>query len=1257
MKIKLYKLLSLILVIASLVSSFAVFTFAEDDEVEDTDSSTTVIYNRGFSEGWDYDNGFSKINIGSSGHTVSIDKEELQNGTYNYFMRMETALMAEGYLELQFNASDVAKEDQFGTVVEMRLKADDYAYNYGQILALQNPKYTFYQNLLYVEGDKIIFNQKSEPVVIGTLSDEWINVAIGFDWTTDVRTMTVYYGDFDEATHTYSESHTYVTPYVDATEKGILRARFYIPTCTTPDRTGMSICIDDLKLYNGSAKPIPINENDPGNKINILAEKVITILESASNKTSEQILKEALCMKVGVNHALVRDERKPITDGTYGAPVIIDGTVRVPFDILLNYIGYPYYVHPDNASYDITTGTSATYLTVGRDSATVDGKRVELSCAPGYVEVSEDIRYLTIGLDDIEALFPGWLVAYDDMGLIVIYEDATPDDDSDNADIITRDKDLEDMLSLMKKFIFDVDMVEKKAEYIDAGKKIYEDIKKNTLVKKGDSASSFNHPYIIANQSTFDTLKGHYSGNDATLKGYIQSIINEAELIYNDVAETNNGGYVKIKNDKLPLDPLGDYSVIGGRLETLTGFSEKLIPLAFAYQMTGNKNFALLAYDYMSTLGEWEHWGPAYMIDCAEATLHFALAYDWLYNGFVSLELDVDAIAEILYEKGVRQGYVASQGLPCEYDRVFGDLSDYTKMNDYWNAVGSAGMIIGSMALMDKEEYLEAAYYIVGNNLANLCLRGLDVYAPDGAYVESATNWNAGTNSLFYLIMALDTAAGSTYGYENTWGLDKTCYYAIHIESSDGFVWNYNDGGFDGATNGELATMETGIFNYVGKIFSDPTLISVRQKQIASGKKPVTVFDLFFYPYEGVEEAEELPLSYHMTGLEAFIHRSDWSDGALYTGIMGGPNNSNYGQIDSSNFIYHNNGVAWFIDLGSEHYGAYQYYGTERYKYYRANAEGQNVIYMPNESALYPYGQSEEGSGKIMTKFENEYGTYAVLDNTSAFSDIVASARRGILIKNDDKTVVIQDEINFSGVRDARWVAHTDKDVMLSQDGKTAYLKHVDDDGKSLWVRVTLVSPVDFYQFKLEYASEYKLESTYGPKDSANKGGAPEYSRSGIKKLVVEADDTTNFFISIVIEVVEGTESTEPVGYEFADMHLWTLTGDEDVGQSGSEEKRDVPRKSDIRTYTNKIKSLFDEEIAFTEELNTLYSALTLINYTFKAFPPESSDELANAYMDYLDYCDAYEEYYEYVNANVDTLTSIASLLNGLYEAPADDAE
>ncbi len=1275
MKNKLNKIISSLLILAFLISMMTVFAFASEDSAT-TDTEISLLLNRSFDEGWNFDNGLSDA---SKGNNFRIDFEEDSEYNYNYFFRIETNDSQNAFAEFNFGV-DAARGG--ATVLEMDIKLDDYA-SIGNILQAKTDVKEKVYSLLDIRNNALY---AFSSTLITSLDNTWFHIAMIFDWDND-GACTIEYTDKSTG-EKISKSLSYGAVSGD---QGFKYFRFGVPGIegapagvTLGDRIGMSYCLDNIQVYNSTEAKVAsyISPKEYGSKVNLAQEKPVDIQTGSGNKSDAQLLAEALCMKVGVNYALIRDEKQPIftdseTSEIYGAPVFKDDQVMIPLQLLLDYIDFPYYLHPDNASFDITTGTSVTYITVGRDNAKVDTTRVDLTVAPSYVANGDSKPYLAIALADVETLFPGWLVSFDDMGLIVIYEDTTPDNKDDNTEIVDRKTNLGMMLDLMKKFIFEtVDMAKPEDTYIATGKQVYEDAKANT--------NNFDHPYIYVDQSTFDKIKTTYDeGIDERLSEQVTSLVNSANAEMNKYANMNGNNFVSLAFD--PVNPYKDglnpdpsnpsdttiadttdgYDPDGGRLNIIGTYTAFLPKIAFAYQVTGAKKYVDFAYYWMAELVQWEHWGPGHFLNAAEATASFAVAYDWLYDAFKQYGYDTDLLAKGIFELGVHDGYVSSTGKMCEHPRNLGDGSIYNTAKSNWNAVCTAGMVIGSLAILDyvdeegRATYLSETTYLMGNNMISLATYGLDEYAPDGSYIESASYWAYGTNFFFRLVMALDSATGKDYGFMDTWGIDKTCYYACQIVSSDGKMWNYHDGGGDGVTTGSLGTVDSSSFAFVGKYLNDPALIALRQEHLERKYASVSLYDVLFYPFDDDENADvdvDLPLDYYMQGIEGFVSRDSWDKGAMYTGLMGGANNCNHGQIDSGNFIYHNKGIVWFMDLGSEDYNTYGYFGSQRHKYYRANSEGQNVILTSSDQKNIMYGQHSGGAGVITNTFTNEHGSYAWLDNSSAYLDTVYFARRGILVTNDRQTVVIQDQISVVKVQTYHWVAHTAAEIDISEDGKTAYLTQKDADGKEYTLRASLVSERRDLVFEERSVTEdFLLDATASPDYSSTYGGVAEYSREGIKRLVVTCDQTSIFDIAVVIELVDGIDSEMPVGYDWADMYTWEPSAPKDPGDV--QEIREIAIRSDISNGNQMATTIFKRNDAFTSaNMDRLYKELATVAYAFKTFNPYDDPTLVDSYLTHEEHVEKYEEYTAFMTKVFENTKRLGETLVGFNFNISDDA-
>ena len=1279
MKNTIRKILSSLLILSFLVSAMAVFSFAESTTPtpKADDGRLQVFVNRGFEDGWEFSNGMSSVAVNGNQITIDYEEDELYN--FNYFARFTAT--SNNLTTARFDLNEYTiypAVDAETFLAEFSIKADDVA-TLGSIVSATSAASATEFRLVYVDanGDVILFSKENyedhdddstnDPNInIGKLGNEWINFGFIFDCS-EVGKMKaeVHWGTGDG----YQHSQKVEFLYSKTEDGGLQYLNFIIPKLASRPVTdsdgsltdGMSWCLDNLKIYYGVKSFQDIPETTIGTRVDTYEPKTVDIKKNATELTRSQVIANALAMKLGVDSALIRNKKyslsnnstSPEYSGNYGTPVMdANGNIMVSLELILDYIGLRFEPHQDGKSFDITTGTSTTSIQVDNSFALVNGVRTMLSTAPRVISGEGGNPYIAIALADVEVIFPGLLSLYDDTGLVFIYEDSTPENLDDNDPILTKEADLATMVDIMKKFVYNTsDLPSVNDSYVATGESVYEQAKVET--------ENFTHPYLLADANVFANLRTAFSltagmgGYNQTLKAYLQSIVDQAKAYYNANAKTEGNRYLGIKDGKTPVNLYYDgddsvpdsndgYDLVYGKLDIIVEYTEMLPILAFAYQITGDLNYARLAYDWSVALSKWQHWGPAYFENCAEATASYALAYDWLYNAYVEIGEDPTVIRNAIYDFGVRDGYISSSGQECEHPRSAGDLSYYVDYTDDRSTVCIYGMVLGSLAILDTDDQkaLSEAIYLIGNNMQNLINYGLDVYAPAGAYQLTPTQWERGTGAFFRMVMALTSSTGSDYGFMNAVGISQTCYYALYIESPDGNYWNYNDTYGTGYLN-------TDMFNFVGAYYGDAELINVRALQLASGKR-VTIYDLIYYPFDTKIETPETDNSYYMEGLEAFIYKSDWTSGALYAGIMGGSNAGEKAQLDSGNFIYHNKGVAWFIDAGGENPGIYGYEdAATRYKYYRVNAEGQNVLYVIGDTRLM-YGQDVKGAGVVAKTMENEHGAYAMIDNTDVYAGLVSHAYRGVLVTNDEKTVVLQDEISFIGSSRVCWSLQTTQEVRVDVNNpQVAYLTGRDANGVEYTLRATMVTKMKSFKFSVVDSSTSYLEH----KSPASGGNVAETPRNGIKRLVIKTDDLIGTFnVAVVFEVIEkGVQSD--VTYEWSKMVDWvpaTFVPSETTDEAA---KRPTPDVDDIVFYTAMVEKLLVRETVFSSMLKDLFDAITTVEYSAYVNEVENLEASYSGvyYNDFLILASEYSYYTDWINGEISNLNDFVTILSGGY--------
>lgn len=1276
------RILSFILVLALLLSSFAVLSYAaEGDAGEGTEGGVKVFLNRKYDEGWDYDNG-----LGSGGMTVLegnkifIDNEFTRDGDYNYFVRIQNAELLKKQVYLQYDLSPTKEFDK--VFAEFKLKIDNPT-NLAPGSFLYTKSASTWQNILNIQDSALYVTSSAlgeSTQKVKDFTNDWMSIGLIFDYTNDGAALSIYVDGEKQTTFALPDDYkTSPASYL----------RFHLKSTDKTENLGQSVCIDDFKIYGGVDDFTELPADDYGSYVNTSLSKTISIKKSdgSEEKGLDDYLNESLAMKVGVDYMLMNGTKRTIfDDGKYGAPVMTDDGIALSLDAVLEYLGYPYFLRPDGISYDISTGGEATYLTIGRKTATVGGKVVTLKMAPGYATEGEK-KYTVIGLDDIETLFPGFYVCYDDMGLIII---------SKYENLINRENGLKNMIELMNRFIFDE----------VTGEQFFEDFEAKMAENGGDLTT---HPRVQVTQSTFDSIRAEYekglqeleknsSYSDARFV-YINDNVNWISARFDNFFKKNSSGeyewryvtpangeyfvgtertygyfyqpyYVYKPNAKgeYVIQPgvagidmygnqcYGDGYDVGGRSD-LSNYSIWVKYFGFAYQMTGATKYVEGAYLMIKAFTQWEHWGEGHFLNNADGVAYMALGYDWLYNGFDDVE-DGDAkrqeIAEAIIRKSLYPGWAQFHNIIVSYSsRASGGWNWSNKTNN-WVTVCDSGMMLALIAVAEYQDYdftspVTGTLHNSGQLMRDLVTDMmadipdcLSAYAPDGSYVESPGYWGYGTNPLFLMIQSLMTVTGKDYGLLDTYGLDFTCNFVVNIENNEGMYWNYHDASY--------GSVDTKNFSWYGMMYGQYNLIAIRKNQLDSGAKAYTYEDLFYYYPEYENDPDVLKnaqLEYYWSGIDTFVARDSWESGALYTGLHAGANLVSHGQVDAGNFVYTKYGVRWFTDLGSDNYNLTEYWTTNlRYKLYRMNAEGHNTVII--KDASLPYGEDLNGAATTEKVFSNEHGAYSIINTTGVYKGLVNSAKRGLLLTSDRKTVVIQDEITLPAAYHLYWIAHTDISargrIEVSQDGKQVVM----NDGNGHYIRVTMVTKSSALKFTVAAQTTKLLDATYDYQHRSD-NGTVENPRNGYK-LIVDFGNVLSLNFAVVIEDISDRMSTErfldDADYTFTSMNEWVPaeTGRHDDGGDGGK-----MNMSDVAPAVHEANNFYKTGEAFGTRLVPFYNQMCKAQALIVYFREDLTSVTNRAALaEYQTILDSYNAFREAVSASTGNMNLIGSRLLGM---------
>ena len=439
--------------------------------------------------------------------------------------------------------------------------------------------------------------------------------------------------------------------------------------------------------------------------------------------------------------------------------------------------------------------------------------------------------------------------------------------------------------------------------------------------------------------------------------------------------------------------------------------SERLIAFSMLYRVTGDKVYAERAAAECEALSTMEEDGFGALASVAVLAMGVAIAYDWCHH---------------VWSEG-RKATVERTVLRC---MMRPGLESYDGKRSMWRAGSADGAVINAGMLAVSFAFSDI-YPQTAKKLFDRILRNLEpcfaAYAPDGGYPESVAAWEKSTRALALTVAMLQKACGDDYGLASAPGFAATAYFPIGLETKNG-CWNYH--------GCAAAPIDTATAFFFAGLSGNTLPAWVRRQQILAGKKNVHAFDVLFYLPINDGETPSLPLDavYRKAGLA--VMRSDWSDEAVFAGLHGGRNCEIGGDLDAGSLLLEMGGERFFIELGEED-------GLPLLL--RKRAEGQNTLTVDPNPAPAP-DQNPDAIAPILEMRSSPARAYAVVD-MSGISDAVLRAKRGLLLTENRRVAVVQDELTLAEPAEIVWTVWTRAEVTVAKSGKTATLAQ---NGKTL---------------------------------------------------------------------------------------------------------------------------------------------------------------------------------------------------------------
>lgn len=563
--------------------------------------------------------------------------------------------------------------------------------------------------------------------------------------------------------------------------------------------------------------------------------------------------------------------------------------------------------------------------------------------------------------------------------------------------------------------------------------------------------------------------------------------------------------------DRMLTLPVSVYEFPDGRtlLRVTREVQRRSVFLSLSYRLTGDERYAARAYQELEAVAEFPDWNPESWLSVAELLYAYAVGYDWLYDYLSDDQRAV--LRNAMVEFGLNEAKIA-------YDTS----NSWTQSTTNWNIVCNGGVIMAALAIGDEvpdlaNELLHRAYDSLPVALAE--------YGPDGGYPEGTTYWGYATRFLVSALSSLETAIGDDYGISDAPGLDVTVDFSLQLTGSSGQLFNYADSLTQVRTRGGSAATYwlAHRYNQPGYAWwADEGASRAR----ASALPPLHLMWLGMIDPQA-PGTSGLPLDKVFERAHVQTMRSSWDPDATFVGFRNGDNAANHGDLDMGTFVLDALGSRWAMELGRDDYGLPGYFDTGqdglRWTYYRKRAEGQNTLVLNPGAGP---DQNLAATGKIVRTDGNAGTAFSVADLSEAYADRgVIRWRRGIAAVDGRSRVVVQDEAAGRTPISWHWFMHTNADITIAEDGRTAMLTL---RGKQLQARL-LDGPA---------GARFSVREAEPLPTSPNPSG--QNPNDGIRKLVVTGDPARHFRLSVLLEPLStGRQPTDPPAV--TPLAGWTL--------------------------------------------------------------------------------------------------------------------
>lgn len=604
-----------------------------------------------------------------------------------------------------------------------------------------------------------------------------------------------------------------------------------------------------------------------------------------------------------------------------------------------------------------------------------------------------------------------------------------------------------------------------------------------------NGADGSRHPRILATQEDFDRIKHDRSTNEY-LKTTVDNLIKSAEA-------------------SISL-PVCEYVIPDGLrlLDTSKQVLSRVSSWAFAYKITGDTKFAERCYKELEAAASFPNWNAAkHFLDVGEMSCAFGIGYDWLYD-----YLDDDRKEKIA-------GALMKFGIKEANNAYYNKNVWWVTTNLNWNVVCNGGTLVGALAIAERDpDYI---FSFMHENLRSCEILWNEVNG--GGWEEGTHYWDYVMEYMSFMLSSIVNTFNDDLGLMHYKGMRLFPMYTTYLGSACG-SYNFHDA---------VSEKVNSPWMYFFADYYNDSNITMARKYLqekmgfASG-----VYDALWYNSETPQSPINLEKDKMFGGaIQAYGLHEDYNDinggfAATHSGNTTGPHN----HYDTGSFIYDVNNVRWAMDLGWEPYSN----TANTDDIYRRRAEGHNVIvYNPGAEP----GMTE-GFGRIERTGASEKSSFVIMDNSEANSEYTSSAKRGIMLTDSRRSLIVRDEVKMTRSVDAYWFMHTPAAIKLVDNNTAILIK----DGKQVKFTVSANVPIELTKMKAE-----PLPSSPQISQTGN---------TGISKIAVKFKASGNVVITAKLApMFENAETTPMIDIP---LDEWTPVDGADRGEDKPEAEIDM---------------------------------------------------------------------------------------------------